>query len=149
MRPAGVVLIAVYHFISALFLVLLAVSLVVGGTLLGGMFGGSRDSTMGGLGVGALIGMVGAVFFLFFALIAAVAGYGIWSLRDWGRILCIGLAAVSLLISLPGLFFMGLHFTLFFGGLRLVRVAISGFIIWYLLQPQIKVLFQKPALPPA
>jgi hypothetical protein len=149
MRPAGVVLIAVYHFISALFLVLLAISLVVGGTLLGGMFGGSRDNTMGGLGVGVLIGMVGAVFFLFFALIAAVAGYGIWSLREWGRILSIGLAAVSLLISLPGLFFMGLHFTLFFGGLRLVRIAISGFIIWYLMQPQIKVLFRKPALPPA
>ncbi len=149
MRPTGVVLIAVYHFISALFLVLRAISLVGGSALLGGLFGGVHDNTMGGVGVGALIGMVGAVFFLFFALIVALAGYGIWSVREWGRILCIGLAAVLLLISLPGLFFMGLHFTLFFGGLLLARIAISGFIIWYLMQPQIKVLFQKPALPPA
>ena len=149
MRPTGIVLIALYHFVSAAFLVLLAVSLVVGGSVLGAMFGAGHDSAMGGLGIGLLIGMVGAGFFVFFALIVAVAGYGIWSLREWGRILSIGLAAISLLVSLPGLFFMGLHFGLFFGGLRLFRIAISVLIIWYLMQPQIKGLFQKPASPRA
>ncbi len=149
MRPTGVVLIALYHLISALFLVFLAVSLVVGGSVLGAMFGAGHENTMGGLNIGLLIGMVGAVFFVVLALIAAVAGYGIWSLREWGRILSIGLAAISLLFSLPGLFFMGLHLSLFFGGFRLFRIAISVLIIWYLMQPQIRVLFQKPAPPPA
>ena len=147
MRPTGIVLIALYHFVSALFLVLLAVSLVVGGSVLGAMFGAGHENAMGGLNIGLLIGMVGAVFFVFFALIVAVAGYGIWSLREWGRILSLGLAAISLLLSLPGLFFMGLHLSLFFGGLRLFRIAISVLIIWYLMQPQIRALFQKPALP--
>jgi uncharacterized membrane protein (DUF2068 family) len=104
---------------------------------------------MGGMNLGLLIGMVGAVFFVVLALIAAAAGYGIWSLREWGRILSIGLAAISLLFSLPGLFFLGLHLSLFFGGFHLFRIAISVLIIWYLMQPQIRVLFQKPALPPA
>ena len=44
MRPTGVVLIAIYHFIGAAFLLLLAVSLVVGGSVLGAMFGGSREA---------------------------------------------------------------------------------------------------------
>src|ERR1019366_4854171 len=127
MRPTGIVLIALYHLISALFLVFLAVSLVIGGSFLGAMFGAGHDNAVGGLGIGLLIGMVGAVFFVFFAIMAAIA----------------------VLLSLPGLFFMGLHLSLFFGGLRLFRIAISVLIIWYLMQPQIKGLFQKPASPRA
>ncbi len=149
MRPTGIVLIALYHFLGALFLVFLAVSLTIGGSVFGAIFGAGHENTIGGLSIGLLIGMVGAVFFVVFALIAATAGYGIWSLREWGRILSIGLAAISLLISLPGMFFMGMHFSLFFGGFRLFRIAISVLIIWYLVQPQIKALFQKPAPPPA
>ena len=51
--------------------------------------------------------------------------------------------------SLPGLLFMGLHFGFFMGGYRLIKLAISVLIIWYLLQPQIRSLFQRsaPALP--
>jgi predicted membrane protein len=50
-----------------------------------------------------------------------------------GRILSIVLAVISLLISLPGLLMT----------YRLFRIAISILIIWYLMQPQIKVLFQR------
>ena len=149
MRPTGIVLIALYHFGSALFLVCLAVSLVIGGSFVGAMFGAGHENAIGGLSIGFLIGIVGAVFFVVFALIAAVAGYGIWSLREWGRILSIGLAVIALLFSLPGLFLMGLHLSLFFGGFRLFRIAIGVFIIWYLMQPRIRVLFQKPAPPSA
>ena len=38
MRPTGAALIAIYHFLSALFLVLFAIFLAVGGTVLGAMF---------------------------------------------------------------------------------------------------------------
>jgi hypothetical protein len=147
MRPTGVVLIAIYHFLSALFLVLLAISLVVGGSVLAMMAGRDASaSVIGGAGIGIMVGMVGAAFFLFYAAIAAVAGYGIWTMREWGRILSIVLAIISLLFSLPGLLMMGLHLHLFFGTYRLFRIAISILIIWYLMQPQIKVLFQRKAL---
>ena len=66
-----------------------------------------------------------------------------WTLREWGRILCIVLAVLSLLFSFPGLLMMGLHFSLFFGTYRLFRIAISILIIWYLVQPQTKALFQR------
>ena len=84
--------------------------------------------------MGLLVGMVGAVFFLFYATIAGVAGYGLWTLREWGRILSIALAVLSLVFSLPGLLMMGVHLNLFFGTYRLVRIAISILMIWYLMQ---------------
>ena len=151
MRPTGVVLIALYHFLSALFLVLFATFLVVGGTVLAGMFGASNFGPATGLGLGLMVGALGGVFSLVFALVAAIAGWGMWSMREWGRVLSIVLAVISLIFSLPGLLMMGLHLHLFFGTYRLFRIAISILIIWYLVQPQIKSLFQRgtPALPVA
>jgi len=139
MRPTGIVLIALYHFLSAVFLVLLALSLVIGGSILGAMFAAGNHGPL----IGLLVGTVGAAFFFLFAVIAGIAGYGVWNLRGWGRILSIVLAAISLLISLPGLLLMGLHLSLLFGGYRLLRIAISILIIWYLVQPQTKALFQR------
>ena len=151
MRPTGVVLIAIYHFVGAAFLLLLAASLVVGGSVLGAMFGGGRGGPIGGMGLGLFVGVLGAAFTLVFALVAAFAGYGVWTFREWGRILCIVLAVISVLMSLPGLLLMGLHFGLFLGGYRLLRTAVNVVIIWYLVQPQIRAYFQgsAPALPRA
>ncbi len=146
MRPTGVVLIAIYHFIGAAFLLLLAVTLAVGGTVLGAMFAGFKGSAIGGMGLGLFVGVLGAAFTLVFAVVAALAGYGVWTFREWGRILCIVLAVISILLSLPGLLLMGLHFGLFFGGYRLLRTAVNVVIIWYLVQPQIRAYFQGSAL---
>jgi hypothetical protein len=146
MRPTGVVLIALYHFLSALFLVFLAVALFIGGSL--PLLVGAGPLTSG---LGILVGAVGAIFFFVLALVAAIAGYGMWTFREWGRILCILLAILSLLFSVPGLLMIGLHFSLFFGTYRLFRIAISILIIWYLVQPQTRALFQRitPATPGA
>ena len=147
MRPTGIVLIAIYHFLAAAFLVLIAITLAVGGTVLGAMFSAGYGNPLGGMGL--FVGMLGAAFTLCFAVVAALAGYGAWTLREWGRILCIILAGITVLLSLPGLLFMGLHFGFFLGGYRLIKLAINVLIIWYLVQPQIKSLFQPgaPALP--
>jgi len=140
MRPTGIVMIAVYHFLSAAFLVILASALAVGGGILGATFA---------MGLGLFVGVLGAAFTMVFAVLAAIAGYGVWTLREWGRILCIVLAAISILLSLPGLLFMGLHFGFFWGGYRLIKTVLNALIIWYLVQPQIRSLFQRnaPALP--
>lgn len=145
MRPTGVVLIGLYYLMSALFLVLLAIFLLVGGSVLGAMFGDVHGSPVGWLGVGLMVGMLGGAIFFFYAVLAAIAAYGIWSMREWGRILAIVLAAVSLLFSFPGLLFMGLHLHLFFGSYRLLRIAADILIIWYLMQPQTKAIFLRTA----
>jgi hypothetical protein len=144
MRPTGVTLIAVYHFLSAVFMVLLAIGLGVGGTVLGAAFAGGGNGVLGGLG--AAVGIIGAIAMLIGAGIAAVAGYGIWVLREWGRILSIVLAGISLLFALPGLFFVHhVHTFFLFGSVRLVHIALDGLIIWYLVQAEIKALFQGAA----
>jgi len=142
MRPTGIVLIAIYHFLAAALLVLAAIALMAGGSLLGGFIGAGRSSPIGGMGLGFLVGALGAAFVLVFAIIAALAGYGVWELREWGRILCIVLAVIAILFSLPGLLF---HLGFFFGGWRLIRLAINVLIIWYLVQPRIRALFRGTA----
>ena len=78
MRPTGIVLIAIYHFLAAALLVLAAIALMAGGSLLGGFIGAGRSSPIGGMGLGFLVGALGAAFVLVFAIIAALAGYGVW-----------------------------------------------------------------------
>ena len=109
MRPTGIVLIAIYHFLAAAFLVCLAIALGVGGSVLGAMFAAGHSVPLSGTGF--FVGIVGAAFMLVFAVIAALAGYGVWTLREWGRILCIVLAGISILFSLPGLLFMAAIFS--------------------------------------
>ena len=84
MRPTGIVLIAIYHFLAAAFLVCLAIALGVGGSVLGAMFAAGNRVPLSGMGF--FVGIVGAAFMLVFAVIAALAGYGVWTLREWGRI---------------------------------------------------------------
>lgn len=144
MRPTGVILIAVYHFLAALLLIFLGIALAVGGTVLGAMFAAGHESPLGG--VGMAVGILGAIAMLIGAGIAGVAGYGIWALREWGRILSIVLAAISLVFALPGLL-LGhhMHMFFFFGTFRLLRIAVAALIIWYLVQPQIVALFKRTA----
>ncbi len=158
MRPTGIVLIAIYHFLTAAFLLMLAVGIALGGTMLGAFMGSAMEShSVGGAGFGLLLGIVGAAVVSVFAAVAIFAGYGVWTLREWGRILCIVLAALSLLSALPGLMFMlaPTHFLFggfLFGGFGLIRIVISGLIIWYLVQPNVRALFQSrlnAPLPPA
>src|SRR5271167_5463 len=113
--PTGIVMIALYHFLSAAFLLILASALAVGGGILAAMFGAGSKSPLSAMGLGLFVGVLGAAFTMVFAVVAAIAGYGVWTLREWGRILCIGLAGLSILLSLPGSLFIGLHFW-FFGG---------------------------------
>ena len=151
MRPTGVALIAVYHFLTAAGLLLVACAIVVGGSVLGAFFGRNLDIHVGGASLGFLIGVIGAAVFFGFAAIAAIAGYGMWTMREWGRILNIVLATISLLAALPGFLFMmaPTHVAFggfFFGGFGLIRIAISALIIWYLVQPHVVALFRRPGV---
>jgi uncharacterized membrane protein (DUF2068 family) len=128
----------VYHYLAAAFLGLLGCGLFVGGKVL---------STLGGAeGIvlpraGFLIGVVGGTIFLVFALVHLLAGYGVWSMQNWGRVLAIILAVVSLLLALPGLLLTAMMMHVFFGSFRILRIVISVLIVWYLLKPEVKALF--------
>jgi len=141
LRPTGVVLIAIYHFLAALMLALVGVSLFAGGTIFSALVGGPNSGVFAGLGL--LVGVVGGIFFLGFALVYAVAAWGIWTMREWGRILWIVMAVISLFFALPRLFLMAMSMNLLLGGYRVLRLGIGVLIIWYLMQPQIKAAFHS------
>lgn len=149
MRPTGVVLVALYYFVGALFLACVAAGMLLGGSFLGALFGRAAGIPSGGFGIGLIVGVFGAIFFLMFAAILAATGYGIWNLREWARILGIAFAVIGLLFSLPGLLLGHVHLHLFFGTYRLLHLVIRAAIIWYLVQPQVKAAFRgvTPAAP--
>lgn len=147
MRPTGIVLIAFYNLLAALFLVYAAISLATTGVSSAILPPG--HSIPSGT-AGDVAGVLGAGVFLVFAIIAVLASYGIWSFREWARMLCIVLSGIPILFFLPGLFF---DFSFYEGGYRkigyrLIRLAINILIIWYLGQPQVKARFHKaPSTP--
>ena len=135
-RPVGVTILAVLQFIGAGLCVLLGILVVVGA---GAGFLGSMTQGQGG--TGGLMAMVGgalSVFFFVVAAIAALLGWGLWSLKNWARIAVIVLSALGAVLSLLAL----LNFSSAIIVGVIIRLAINGVIIWYLLQPNVAAAFQ-------
>jgi len=137
----GVALIALCNFLLAAFLGFLAISLAVRGSM-GAVFGAPSNNPLWHYGTGAS----GWASPLAFAIIAILAGYGVWTLRAWGRKLCIVLSAFIIVRSLPGLLvvFSRLPGAFSLGGFFLLRIAVNILILWYLARPQVRALFQQP-----
>jgi hypothetical protein len=149
-RPAGVTAIAVLYIIGACFMVLVALGLIIGGSLAGGalgsMIGGSQSTSgtgaAGGVAVGLFLGAAGGIIMLIFAAAHGVVAWGMLKLKEWARIVSIALAVLGLVLAVPALLFgvmRGSPVALVF---TLVRVAIAGWILWYLVQPHVKAAFR-------
>lgn len=145
-RPTGVTVIAVLNFIGAGICILAAIGMFVGGaflaTALASMAGRSGGGAAGA-GVGVAIGAIAGVFCLFMALVAGVVGFGLWGLKEWGRILQIIFSAIGALLQAFGL--LGSLVRFHFGGVlwNLMWLGVDAWIIFYLIQPQIKAAFAQ------
>ena len=149
-RPAGVTAIAVLYIIGSCLMVLGALVLIVGGSLAGGalgsMMGGSQSTSgtgaAGGVAVGLFLGAVGGVIMLILAAAHGVLAWGMLKLKEWARIVSIVLAVLGLVLAVPALLsgvMRGSPVALVF---TLIRVAIAGWILWYLVQPYVKASFR-------
>lgn len=139
-RPVGVTVIAVLEFIGAGFCALLGVLLIVGA---GAGFLGSMTQGQAS-GMGSLMAMLGgalSVFFFVIAALAALLGWGLLTLKNWARITVIVLSALGALLSVLAL----LNFSSAIIVGVIIRLAINGLIIWYLLQPNVRAAFQGQA----
>lgn len=136
-RPTGVTMIAALSFIAACGLALLACLFLVGGGLAARFM--PPDARIPA-GLAAAIGGLGALFFFLFAALYVAVGVGLLKLKEWARIAAVVLAGLSLLFGLLGL----VHFHPF----ALVRLAIAGSILWYLLQPHVVAAFRGTSAPP-
>jgi hypothetical protein len=136
-RPTGVTVIAALYFLGAAFCVCLAIVFVVGGGLASHFL---PPDTQIPRGVIAAVGGLGAIVMLIFGAISVVVAMGLLKLKEWARIVAIVFACIGLLFGALGL----LRFS-FFG---LIRIAINGWILWYLLQPQVVAAFRSTTTVP-
>lgn len=141
-RPTGVAVLAILLFILSAFAIIGAIGLFVGGAFIGAMIA-HNSGFAGGGAMGAAIGGFLGVGFLIAAGLNIACGYGLWNLREWGRMLTIILSAIGIFFALLNL----MHFHAFVAFFVLIRLAIGVLIIWYLSQPQVKAAFVPPAQP--
>jgi hypothetical protein len=146
-RPAGVTVIAVLDFIGAGFAVIGALLMFMGGSILASFF--SAAATANGAtgaapaaGIMASIGIIAGVIVLCFAVLAIFIAMGLLKLKNWARITTIVLSALGLLGSLRNLV-MAFH-----GSGMVVTIIVLAYyiwVIWYMLQPNVKAAFGQTA----
>lgn len=100
--------------------------------LMGGAFLGTVGDADAGLAAG-IVGATGA-FLLVYGVLAAVIAWGLWSQKRW---------AWYAAIVVAGLAVLGALFSLFGGDVvsAILSLALNGFIIWYLLKPEVQTWF--------
>jgi hypothetical protein len=146
-RPTGVTVIAVLQFITAgLFIVdglivmvrMSAVSRAEAGTP-------EMQSSPLGLVLGTIFGL-GAVAFVA-GIVCVAVGRGVWRLKNWARIVTLiacGPAAALLLYAFVVSVF--LRSTALVALRNAVLLSACAFVIWYLMQPDVKRVFAPAAV---
>ncbi|HEY4837215.1 MAG TPA: hypothetical protein VIH72_01320 [Candidatus Acidoferrales bacterium] len=146
-RPTGVTVIAVLDFIGAGFAVIGALLMFMGGSILASFFSAAATAngatgTAPAAGIMASIGIIAGVIVLCFAILAIFIAMGLLKLKNWARITTIVLSALGLLSTLSR-FLHG-----FAGGGMVVTIIVLAYyiwVIWYMLQPNVKAAFGETA----
>lgn len=144
-RPVGVTILAVLYFLGAVFCLLGGIGMMMGGGIMATLLNQQGQSSGGAAGLMAGLGAAFGVVILIFAALDALLGWGLWKLKNWARIITIVLMVISIGLQLLGLVGILAHFNLFSLILTVVFVAIYAWIVWYLLQPNVKAAFQAQA----
>lgn len=146
-RPTGVTVIAVLDFIGAGFCVIAALLMFMGGSILASLLGAAvaangAPGAAPAAGIMVSIGIIAGVIVLCFGVLAVFVALGLLKLKNWARITTIVLAALGLLSSLRNLI------AAFHGGGMVVTIIILAYyiwVIWYMLQPNVKAAFGQTA----
>ncbi|MDA2913005.1 hypothetical protein MYX77_03430 [Acidobacteriia bacterium AH_259_A11_L15] len=147
-RPAAVTILAVLHWLEAVLFALLAGMLLWFARL-------AADLQQYGVelpGVPPQMaemvfrlaepGIVAAILVVlgFFAVLFVVIGAGLWKLQNWARLITLVLMALRVVMVVAGtlLSLLLVGFDLLSLGLDLLFIVVYAWIVWYLLQPQVK-----------
>jgi hypothetical protein len=142
-RPVGVTVIAVLEFLGAAFCILVGLGAMLGGGFLATIMSQSgAQGSMAGAGILGALGAAVGVVLLVFAALYIVVGWGMLKLKGWARIVTMIFAGLGILGALLGLATTFTHFAVIGLFWLVVRLAIAGWILWYLLQPNVSAAFQ-------
>ena len=138
MRPLGVTLIGIYQILRGVLGVVFGLSLLLFTGLAAKLAAlAAEGNAMGGVlhGLGRMAGLGIVVF----ALLHILAGFGLFKVENWARLLTLLLSAIGLVVLLPVLIVS--H------GLPLIFAAINAATIFYMALPPIKRTFHAERSP--
>ncbi|MGE5140418.1 MAG: hypothetical protein ACM3JD_13205 [Rudaea sp.] len=127
-RPDGVTVVAIWYWVNAFFFLLGGCAILTFAIAPIALAPGDT----GGRAIAILAVSIGLLFVLAFGVVGAIAGWGLYQLKEWGRWMAIVLAILSL-FGVP------------------LGTLVGAIIIWYLLQPQVAIAFGAgvPVVPSA
>ncbi|HWP63621.1 MAG TPA: hypothetical protein VNO86_09140 [Candidatus Binatia bacterium] len=134
-RPTGVTILAILAAIGGVLGLLGGLAIIGVGGIAGGVVGGAAGAAIGGLAV------IGGLIVLVLAVLELALAYGFWNLRPWAWQLGVILAAVQIVIAI-----LGVLRIVFYQDLSgaIISIAISGVILYYLNQVEIRRAFNAP-----
>lgn len=133
-RPFGVTLLAVLHVIQAVFFLLIGVLIVA----IGGFV--SRRVLVVPHLLAGILWFIGAVLIII-GLIYLVLAYGLWTGKDWARVISLILAGLGAVLSLLSLLRGGV--------VAIITLLLDVLIVYYLTRPNVKAFFEKSVTQPA
>jgi uncharacterized membrane protein (DUF2068 family) len=141
-RPIGVTIIAIILFLAAAFVVLSeARVLLARNGFMATIFRGQASNADAASGPPELRAAL-VLLTVIFGTLYALAGWGLWRLKNWGRILTISLAAIGSGFELLR-WFLPLHFKMSNFVATVVSLTLYGMTAWYLLKADVKPRFQR------
>ena len=127
MRPTGVTIIAILNALGGVLCLLAGLMfLAMPGMLPAGMYG------MSGM-LGMVIGVMGIVMVVC-GVLSLVIAYGLWTLKNWARLLVIVFSALGIASNLVSIAGGMMH--------AVVGIAINAVVIWYMMRDDVKAVFE-------
>jgi len=137
-RPAGVTIVAIVCFLAAAFIVLTGIRLFARDGFMATLFSqGSDSGVASGL---AELGAASILLVITFTALYALAGWGLWKLKNWGRILTIFLMAIGFVFRLL-LWYLTPYFKMSNFLATVVTLVLYGVTALYLFKPEVKATF--------
>jgi hypothetical protein len=138
MRPLAVTLIGFYQILRGVVELLFGLSLLLFTGLAAKLAALAAEGYAAGRFFGGF-GRLAVLVIILFAALHLVAGYGVLTMQNWGRLLTLFFSAIGLFLLLPVLIVV--H------GIPVVFGLINGASIFYLAMPQIKRAFHAASDP--
>jgi uncharacterized membrane protein (DUF2068 family) len=138
-RPVGVTIIAIGSFLGAAIVVLSGVRFLAGSGFMASVFREQASNADAASGLSE-VAAAAILLTIVFGALYALSGWGLWKLKNWGRILTISLVAIASGFELLR-WYLTLHFKMSHFVATAVSLTLYLVIVLYLVKPDIKARF--------
>jgi hypothetical protein len=141
-RPVGITILAVLGFISVVFYLAMTVFALAKPDQVGSLLMGMSGSNGVGVTPSQSLGGILAAYCVVTALITAALSWGLWTLKNWARIVCMVLIAISVLGGAVQVSMSFSHASVVGTVFGIARIIVAILIIIYLNSPAVRSAFQ-------